>query len=100
MATMDTAVLPGIKENFNHPQRKIVGGDVPLSAVAKGEAVRIKLIRGKNEQRRFLRNLGFIEDAEITVITELNGNVIVNIKGARIAISKAMANHIWTVCTN
>ena len=53
-------------------------------------------IRGKDEVQRFLRNLGFVEGEEVTVISELAGNVIVSVKGTRVAISKSMATRVVT----
>lgn len=52
------------------------------------------MIHGKDETRRFLESLGFVEGGEVTVVSELGGNLIVNIKDTRIALSKAMANRI------
>ena len=51
-------------------------------------------VGGKDEVRRFLQNLGFVEGAEITVVSELSGNMIINVKDTRIAIDKSMANRI------
>ena len=42
----------------------------------------------------FIQNLGFVEGAEITVVSELSGNMIINVKDTRIAIDKSMANRI------
>lgn len=69
---------------------------MPLGLVRGGETARVQGIRGKDNTQRFLRNLGFVEGAPVTVISELNGNVIVNVKGTRVAISKAMANRVLT----
>ncbi len=69
---------------------------MPLSMVRAGERVHVKSITGKDEIRRFLGNIGFVEDAELSVITEMNGNVIVSIKGTRVAISKSMACRVLT----
>ena len=63
---------------------------IPLAMVSGGETVKVLSIRGKDEVQRFLRNLGFIEGAEVTVISELGGNVIVSVKGTRVAVSKSM----------
>jgi ferrous iron transport protein A len=68
----------------------------PLSMVRDGERVLVRSVSGKDEIRRFLGNLGFVEGTEIEVISELNGNLIVNVKGTRMAISKAMANRVLT----
>ena len=97
MAFADTAVVSGIKREACSAPRHSAGGTFPLNLAAKGEKMRVNEIRGEEEPRRFLQNLGFVEGAEIVVVAELHGNVIVNIKGARMAISKAMASLIWTV---
>ena len=55
----------------------------------------ITAVRGKNEIKRHLENMGFIEGASITVITEFDGNLIVNVKDARVALSKNMASKIY-----
>ncbi len=69
---------------------------VPLSMVRAGEHVTIHSISGKDDTRRFLCNLGLVEDATVSVVSEMGGNVIVNIKGTRLAISKAMASRVLT----
>ena len=67
---------------------------MPLTLVGIGEVNRIRKIGGNEETRRFLENLGFVAGSEITVLSTMNGNVIVNIKDSRIAINKDMACHI------
>lgn len=67
---------------------------MPLSMARPGESGLIKKINGKDETRRFLANLGFTEGSSVTVVSEISGNMIVNIKEARVAIDKAMANRI------
>ena len=67
---------------------------MPLSMAEIGEKKRVIKVGGKNEVRRFLQNLGFVEGAEITVVSELSGNMIINVKDTRIAIDKSMANRI------
>lgn len=69
---------------------------MPLSMVRVGEHVTVKSISGKDDTRRFLCNLGLVENAIVSVISAMNGNVIVNIKGTRLAISKAMARRVLT----
>lgn len=78
------------------PRSAASGRAVPLSLVRAGEKTQVRFISGKDDIRRFLRNIGFVEDAEVTVVTEMNGNVIVNVKGTRVAISKSMARRIMT----
>ncbi|MCI1856902.1 MAG: ferrous iron transport protein A [Sporolactobacillus sp.] len=70
---------------------------LPLSMVRAGEPVCIKKITGKDDMRRYIASLGFVEDTETTVITETGGNVIVAVKGTRLAISKRLARRVLTV---
>lgn len=88
-------VLQGM--NFGVGRQHPSGQVMPLSMVRTGEKVRVKSISGKDDTRRFLSNIGFVEDAEVAIVSELNGNVIVNVKGTRVAISRAMANRVLTV---
>lgn len=67
---------------------------MPLSMVKEGEPNVIKKVGGKEETRRFLENLGFVTGGTVTVVSQTNGNMIVNIKDSRIAIGKDMANKI------
>ena len=67
---------------------------MPLSMVDVGEKKQVVKVNGKDETRKFLENLGFVEGSEVTVISELSGNLIVNVKESRVAIDRAMANRI------
>ena len=67
---------------------------MPLSMAKEGEPVVIKKVGGKDETRQFLENLGFVAGGSVTVINTIAGNLIVNVKEARVAISKEMAQKI------
>ena len=67
---------------------------MPLSLANVGEANTIKKIGGSPEVKRHLENLGFVVGGNVTVITMLVGNVIVNVKETRVAISEEMARKI------
>ena len=67
---------------------------MPLNMASEGELFLIKKITGKEETRRFLENLGFVPGAEVSIISKMCGNVIVQIKESRVAISKEMAQKI------
>lgn len=67
---------------------------MPLSMVREGEPNIIKKVGGKEDTRRFLENLGFVAGGSVTVVSEINGNMIVNVKDSRIAIGRDMANKI------
>lgn len=67
---------------------------MPLSFATAGEENIIKKIGGKPEVKKHLENLGFVVGGTVAVITTLGGNVIVNVKEARVAISEEMAQKI------
>ena len=67
---------------------------MPLSMVKPGETNTIKKVGGKEETRKFLENLGFVTGGEVTIVSEIEGNLIVNVKDSRVAISKEMAKKI------
>ena len=67
---------------------------MPLTMAKEGEVASIKRVGGKDEVRRHLENMGFVPGTDVTVVSINNGNVIVNVKEARVAISREMANKI------
>ena len=67
---------------------------MPLTMANVGQTNVIKKIGGKEETRRFLENLGFVVGGVVTVISEVGGNIIVNVKDSRVAIGTDMANKI------
>lgn len=67
---------------------------IPLALAEIGEENKVLKIGGNPEIKRHLENLGFVVGGNVTVITQNDGNVIVNVKDTRIAISKEMANKI------
>ncbi|HEY8421962.1 MAG TPA: FeoA family protein [Thermoclostridium sp.] len=68
---------------------------MPLTMAKAGEVNHIKKVGGKEEVKRFLENLGFVVGGAVTVISEISGNLIVNVKDSRIAISREMASKIF-----
>jgi ferrous iron transport protein A len=82
------------KENITiHFQKE--GNSMPLTMSPKGEEIRIRKIGGKSEIRRHLEELGFVAGGLVTVVSEISGNMIVNVKGSRIAIGRELATHIF-----
>ena len=67
---------------------------MPLTMAKEGEVNLIKKIGGREDARRFLENLGFVVGGGVTVVSQISGNVIVNVKDSRVAISREMANKI------
>ena len=67
---------------------------MPLTLAKQGETVTIRKITGKDEIRQHLAELGFVVDGEVTVVSELGGNLILQVKDSRIALDQSMANRI------
>lgn len=67
---------------------------MPLSMMSTGKETIIKKVGGKEETRRFLENLGFVTGGTVTVVSEIGGNLIVDVKNSRVAIGRDMANKI------
>ena len=67
---------------------------MPLTMMNAGEKGTVQRITGNDETRRFLENLGFVEGTPVSVVSTIDGNLIVNVKDSRVAIDKSMANRI------
>ena len=67
---------------------------MPLTLASVGEENIIKKVGGRPDVKKHLENLGFVAGGSVTVITMMGGNVIVNVKEARVAIRKEMAQKI------
>lgn len=67
---------------------------MPLTLARIGEENMIKKIGGKPEVRAHLKNLGFVTGGNVTVVSTISGNLIVNVKESRVAISREMASKI------
>ena len=67
---------------------------MPLTMAKQGETVTIRKITGKDEVRQHLAELGFVVDGEVTVVSELGGSLILQVKDSRVALDKTMANRI------
>lgn len=67
---------------------------MPLTMVNSGEENIIKKVSGREETKKFLESLGFVVGGVVTVVSDIGGNLIVNVKDSRVAIGKDMANKI------
>lgn len=68
---------------------------IPLSFAETGEKNSIKRICGNPEVKRHLESMGFVAGEHVAVVSTLGGNVIVSVKGSRVAISREMAQKIY-----
>lgn len=67
---------------------------LPLAMVGADEVARVAGIRGDADLRQHLAELGFVEGTEVKVISRAAGDVIVSVKGARLALNRTMANRV------
>ena len=67
---------------------------MPLTMVGVGESRPILRIGGSDKVRTHLENLGFVVGGNVSVVCEIGGNLIVNVKGSRVALSSELAKHI------
>lgn len=67
---------------------------MPLIFANVGEENIIKKVGGNPETKKHLENLGFVSGGRVTVINTIGGNLIVNVKEARVAVSREMAQKI------
>lgn len=67
---------------------------MPLTMAKVGETITIRKISGRDEVRQHLAELGFVVGSDVTVVSEIGGNVIVQVKDSRVALDKMMANRM------
>ncbi len=69
---------------------------MPLTMVNTGEPSVIKKVGGKEETRRFLEKLGFVPGGTVTVVSEIEGNLIVNVKIPELPLAKIWPTRLWS----
>lgn len=67
---------------------------MPLTMAKPGETVTIRKVTGRDEVRQHLAELGFVADGTVTVVSELAGNLILQVKDSRIALDYTLANRV------
>ena len=67
---------------------------MPLTLANPGEENLIRKVGGDPETKKHLEDLGFVAGSAVTVVSAMHGNLIVKVKGARVAISEEMARKI------
>ena len=67
---------------------------MPLTMAKPGETVTIRKITGKDEVRQHLAELGFVVDGSVTVVSEIAGDLILQVKESRIALDRTLANRV------
>ncbi len=67
---------------------------MPLTFAKSGEVMNIKKVMGKSEVKRHLETLGIVTGEDVVVVSKLSGNIIINIRGTRIALDQNLAGCI------
>lgn len=67
---------------------------MPINMIGTGNSAVVNRVTGNDSVRQFLGNLGFVAGATVTLISDIGGNIIVNVKDSRVAINNDMAKHI------
>ena len=71
-----------------------VGGALPLAMLGEDETAKVVKVKGGAELKKHLSDLGLVEGADVTVVSRVSGDVIVNVKGARLALNRTMSSHV------
>lgn len=97
-ANMDNATVASVGKAMgwggNGPAPGASCHQMPLSFLRAGESARIAKVRDKGDLHHHLENLGFVEGAEVKVLNEAKGDLIVEVKGAQVAIDRHVAARI------
>ncbi len=72
-------------------------GGIPLAVMGNGGCGKIVRIAGKTEQRRYLSDLGLVAGTDVSVLNTVSGNLLLEVKGTRIAMDRSMASRIFVV---
>lgn len=67
---------------------------MPLTMAKAGETVTIRKITGRDDVRQHLAEMGFVVDSDVTVVSQVSGNLILQVKDSRVALDSTMANRI------
>ena len=70
------------------------GAQLPLAMAAEDETIRVARVSGGADLRQHLAELGFVEGAEVKVVSRAGGDAIVTVKGARLALNRTMTSHV------
>ena len=88
----EEAIMSGAAVNTGAPVSRV--GALPLAMLGEDESACVVKVKGGTELRKHLSDLGLVEGAEVKVVSRVDGYVIVNVKGARLALNRTMSSHI------
>lgn len=90
------AVMDSANAGMGSVAHVSAGAQLPLSLVHEGESVQVLKVHGGQETRHHLAGLGFVEGAQVKVVSKSASGIMVNVKGATIAINDDLARKITT----
>jgi ferrous iron transport protein A len=68
---------------------------MPLALAKYGVPAEVRRIGGSDAVKKRLETMGFTAGSAVTVVSELDGSLIVNVKESRIALSRELAGKIF-----
>lgn len=92
---MTTSVMVSTTQNMS-ADSQVRYQQMPLTFLKMGQSAHVAKVRGKREVHHHLENLGFVAGAPVKVVSETNGNLIVEIKGTHVGLDKSAASRIIT----
>lgn len=92
-AVIDDRVHVATEDEGAAPVR---GAQLPLAMVSEGQTATVLKVRGSQGLRQHLSEMGFVPGAEIEVVSRVNGDVLVSVKGATFGVGREMAMHVVT----
>jgi len=72
------------------------GSQLPLAMASEGQTVMVARVRGPQDLRQRMAEMGFVQGAEVKVVSRVNGDVVVSVKGSTFGIGRDMAMRIVT----
>lgn len=72
------------------------GSQLPLAMASEGQTVMVARVRGPQDLRQRMAEMGFVQGAEVKVVSRVNGDVVVSVKGATLALNRDMAMRVVT----
>ncbi len=84
----------GREEEVQPVSQVAKGQQYPLMAAREGDTVTVARTKGTQEMRQHLAEMGFVEGAQVKVVSRVNGDMIVSVKGAKFGINRQLTAHI------
>ena len=67
---------------------------LPLTFVKTGDLAKVIKVNGRDNVKKHLADLGFVDGTIVNVISSHDGDIILNVKDSRLAVTREMADKI------